>query len=263
MGQTLPMRNPRRSLGFVICCAACLLATACSSDENSSSVSTTSDTLAVPSTTTTTTTTTIVVAPTTAAPTITIPAPTTTLPAPTSTTAAPTTTVAPTTTTLPPGASLSLANDGIGDARFGAEPGEVIAYISGVVGEQNEDSGWVDAISRTCAGTAIRFVRWGDLTLLFGDESSVASGPRHFFAWEFGPAAEIEPAPAGLATPEGISIRSSVVDIGRAYPTATLFEGDELATASAHIDDNLFAFITDTKDSGVITAMLGGQGCGE
>ncbi len=258
---TLLVNNRRRPLLVSLGCALSLLLGACGSDASNSP---TSDTLASPSTTSTPTT----LAATTVAPIPTSPAtqpppppPTTTTSPPT--TVAPTTTIPETTTTLPAGAALVLRNDGIGDARFGTDPDEVIAYISGVVGAPVQDSGWVDAISRTCRGTEVRFVTWGDLTLAFGDDSDVSSGRRHFVSWSFGPAAEPLAAPAGMATAEGISIGSSVVDIGRAYPTASLFEGDELSTASAQIADGLFAFLTGTSDSGVVTAMLGGQGCGE
>jgi len=254
--QTLQMRTQRTLVSVAMCSALLFAAAACAGDDDSSSPS---NTLAEPSTTTTVVSTTVVPTTKPAVPTT---QPATTVPA-TTTTLAPTTTVEATTTTAPPGASLSIRSGGIADAPFGADPNEVIAYVSGVIGDPTEDSGWVDAISRTCPGTEVRFVRWGDLTLLFGDESEVESGRRHFFAWDFGPADEIDPSPAGLATPEGISIGSSVVDIGRVYPNATLFEGDELATASAQIDESLFAFLTDTRDLGVITAMVGGQGCGE
>ena len=74
---------------------------------------------------------------------------------------------------------------------------------------------------------------------------------------------EIEPSPAGLRTAEGVGLGSTVAEVGRAYPDASLFGGDELATASIQISDDLFAFVTGTEDTGVVTAMLGGQGCGE
>ena len=244
----------------VLLVAGALSLAACASDDAASD-STVSDTLAPPSTTVVTTTT---LAPTTDAPTTTVAAVTTTAVATTTTAAATTTTEAVTTTTEPPaGAALTLDDDGIGETTFGNDPDEVILYVNRLVGDPDEDTGWVDALSRTCPGTEVRSVRWDDLTLLFGDDSSVDSGRRHFFAWSFGPATEVQASPAGVATAEGISIGSTVADIGRAYPSASLFEGDELSTASAHINDNLFAFITSTDDGGVVTAMLGGQGCGE
>lgn len=264
-----------RAIRVAIVCAVVVAAGSCGSDEDSAS---TPNTFADPSTTTTAVgdtiaatdpPATVVVEPTVTAAAVptTIAQPATTTPATTTpattTTAATTTTVEATTTTIPPGASLSLRSDGLGDAPFGAEPDEVVAYVSVLVGEPVQDSGWVDAISRTCPGTEVRFVQWGDLTLLFGDDSGVATGRRHFFAWSFGPAADIKASPIGVATSEGISIASSVEDIGRAYPSTRLFEGDELSTASASIEPDLLAFVTTTRDDGVITAMLGGQGCGE
>ena len=118
------------------------------------------------------------------------------------------------------------------------------------------------ASSRTCPGTEVRFITWNDLTLTFGDESNVSSGRQHFYAWSLGPPAGAV-VPFGMHTPEGIGIASTVAEIKVAYPAVALFEGDELALASAHISEALFAFLTETADNGSIVAMLGGQGCGE
>ena len=103
------------------------------------------------------------------------------------TTAAPTT-IAP--TTVPAGAALVLRTNGVGDAAFGADADEVVAYVNSILGAPTADSGWADPFSTfgVCPGTEVRGVTWGDLTLLFSDESVVASGRRHFFTYSYGPA---------------------------------------------------------------------------
>ncbi|MEZ5247747.1 MAG: hypothetical protein R2713_00570 [Ilumatobacteraceae bacterium] len=97
--------------------------------------------------------------PTTAVPPAT-PAPT---PAPST---APSTSMAPTTapsTTVAVLSSLTLRPDGLGTARFGADPEQVISYVAAILGRPTEDSDWVDETTafpecpgdeiRSCAGT--------------------------------------------------------------------------------------------------------------
>lgn len=98
----------------------------------------------------------------------TVPPPT---PAPTSTVAASTTssTSSTTTTSVPKAAKLVVAADGLGDALFGAEPEQVISYVTAVIGPPSDDSGWIDANTDfpACPGNELRIVRWDDLRLLF------------------------------------------------------------------------------------------------
>lgn len=196
-------------------------------------------------------------APTTEAPTTTL-APTTIAPV----TVPPTTsTDAPTTTTRPIGASLPLRFDGLGDARFGAEPADVIAAISGVLGKPTADSNWVVASQIGCPGKDARTVFWDDLKLTFGDASNESTGRRHFFTWSFGPPAGAAPKPAGMATALGVTIGTSVTQIRKLYPAAKLIVGNDTVTPSAQLGDGLFVYLTDTTPSGVVTAVLGGQAC--
>ena len=71
-----------------------------------------------------------------------------------------------------------LSGEGIGSAEFGAEPDAVISYITSLLGEPTNDTGWIDPLSvGACPGTEIRFVDWGTLSLVFGDASQVDAGP--------------------------------------------------------------------------------------
>ncbi len=191
-------------------------------------------------------------------------APTTTR-APTTTTAAtlaPTTsTEAPTTTTRPIGSALPLRFDGLGDARFGAEPADVIAAVSDVLGKPTADSNWVVASQIGCPGAEARTVFWDDLKLTFGDDSNASTGRRHFFTWSFGPPAGAAPKPAGMATALGLTIGTSVTQIQKLYPGAKLIAGSDTVTPSAQLRDGLSVYLTDTAPSGVVTAVLGGQAC--
>jgi hypothetical protein len=180
----------------------------------------------------------------------------------TSTTLAPTTTTAAaTTTTVLIGSTIPLRFDGIGDARFGADPDDVITYISDIIGDPTADTDWINARSVGCLGEEARTVSWDDLHLTFGDESNVSTGRRHFYAWIYGPPSGSAIAPAGMATPLGISVSSSVAAIQAAYPGAQLIAGDAQVTPSAQLSAGLFAYLTDARQTGVVTVLEGGQVC--
>ena len=168
-------------------------------------------------------------------------------------------------TTVPVGASIALREDGLGDALFGAEPEGVISYLRGLLGPPTSDSGWVSAPERTCPGTEVRNVLWGDLSLMFGDQSLVRSDARHFFEWSYGQAAGEVISPFGMTTPfpQRIGVGSTVTQLRTAYPTATIFAGDELVGPSASITVDLSAFISNTGPTGEVTSLEGGHGCGE
>jgi hypothetical protein len=190
----------------------------------------------------------------------------TTVPAATTTAATTTTTTATTTaTTIPAGTALVLRNNGVGDAEFGADADEVIGYVRSILGQPTADSGWADPFSSfgVCPGTEVRGVTWGDLTLLFGDSSVVASGRRHFFTYSYGPvfAAAIEPA--GLMTSNGLSVGSTVAQLRAAFPLVVVNPGDDIFAPNFYIDDNFTGFLSGTADTDTIQSITGGIGCGE
>jgi hypothetical protein len=235
----------------------------CSSDDDEPEPTTTTaavaTTTAPPPTTTTVRTT---LPPTTAAPTT---VSRTTVPATTSTTSTTTTTVPPsTTTTVPAGSALVLRDNGLGSAAFGADPDGVIDYVSSIVGKPTVDSGWIDPLSLgACPGTEIRTVTYGDLQLFFSDESTVASGRRHFFSYVYGPPFGATINPAGLATDAGISVGSAVLELRNTYPAAEVFPGDATSPATFSITAGLTGLLTAAEDTGTITEVQGGFGCGE
>jgi hypothetical protein len=158
---------------------------------------------------------------------------------------------------------LVLLFDGLGDARFGADAQDVIDYVVAILGAPTKDSDWVEAIQFTCPGSRVRFIDWGDLTLTFGDESSVTTGRDHFVSWEYGRPEGAILSPAGVMTPEGIGVGSTVAELQAAYPAAIVSAGDEVVASSAQLSEGLFAFVTSADSAGVITDLIGGQPCGE
>lgn len=183
----------------------------------------------------------------------------------TSTTSPPTTTTSlvTTTTVVDPIKALVLRRDGIGDVRFGVDPEAVISYLKSQIGDPTRDSGYVDSFSEfgNCPGARVRGVRWGDLTLLFGDESTVAEGRLHFFAWKYGPPSGSRPVPAGLIAEGDITLGSTVAAIIKAFPKTEIF-ADEIFGAGFEIVRTLSGSLTDASASGRVTVMYGGIACG-
>lgn len=182
----------------------------------------------------------------------------------TTTTTSTTSTSAPaTTTTVDPARALLLRRDGIGDVRFGVDPEGVLTYLKARLGAPDEDSGYVDAFSEfgNCPGTRVRGVRWGDLLLLFGDESTVAEGRLHFFSWRYGPAGTGGAEPAGLKAEGGITLGSTVTAILEAFPQTTVFT-DENFGAGFEIVRTLSGTLSGSEASGLVTVLYGGIACG-
>lgn len=191
--------------------------------------------------------------------------PTTSTSSTTSTTSSSSTTsTTSTTSTVPVGARLVLSASGLGDAAFGVDPEPVLDHVRAVLGPPTDDTGWIDAAGPfgSCPGTTVRGVRWGDLLLLFGDESEESTGRLHFFAYVYGPPAGAEPTPGGLATATGLGIGTTVAELVRLHPDVQLYS-DLVAGSAFVIEPRLTGNITSTEPDGVVTAVYGGISCGE
>jgi hypothetical protein len=238
--------------------AVALLATgACSEETTSSTATTDTDVTADPTTTAADTTTTSTSSTTT----------TTTL-APTTTVAATTTSSSSTTTTTISRAQeeLVLQPDGIGQAKFGADPDGIVEYMSSILGSPSADTGWIDPFTfALCPGNEVRRVEWGVLSLLFSDDSTVASGRRHFFAWEYGLAGQIGDEPQGLATAGGTTLGTRVVDLRAEFPEVAVNAGEDDGSflPNFYVSDDFRGLLTGATDEDLVTVMFGGLGCGE
>jgi len=181
----------------------------------------------------------------------------------TTSTSSTTTSLVTTTTVADPIKELELRRDGIGDVRFGVDPEAVVNYLKSRLGEPTRDSGYVDSFSEfgSCPGARVRGVYWGDLLLLFGDESTVAEGRLHFFSWRYGPASTTGPIPAGLTAEGGITLGSTVAAITQAFPQVVVYN-DELFGAGFEIVRTLSGTLTSAAASGRVTVLYGGISCG-
>jgi hypothetical protein len=160
--------------------------------------------------------------------------------------------------------TIVLADDGLGITTFGDAADETIAAVTAVLGEPDEDSGWVDPLMvGACAGEEARFVAWGSLFLYFSDRSTFGDGERHFFAYSYGSERDLEAIPEGLATWEGIGLGTSVAFLRAAYADVVIEAGEEgLLASSFYVDDTLSGRLTGADDDDLVTVIIGGDPCG-
>ena len=268
-GMSTPLRHDRRTrvrtrltAGLLVAAA---LVSACAGGDDDDSAGDTVPTPSVGSTGATTGEDTAVVDVTTT----TTEAPTTT-PAPTE---APTTIATTTTTTLPPTTTTSeplsvqelvLRTDGLGSARFGADPEGVIAYVTSILGGNTADTGWVDPFTfAACNGTVARKVDWGVLSLHFTDLSGYGSDRRHFVGYEYGLVGQIGDEPVGLRTPGGITRGSRVVDLLAEFPDASVNAApDENFPDNFYVSDVFWGLLTGVEQDDLVTVFFGGEPCG-
>jgi len=183
---------------------------------------------------------------------------------PVTSTSSTTTSTTSTTTTVVEGDELVLRSNGLGSARFGVEPEGVISFVTSLLGPSDDDSGYVDSFSEfgTCPGSEVRGVRWGDLLLLFGDDSDFGSGRRHFYQWQFGPQTSSPLRPNGPLTDGLIGLGSTLADIRRVYPDVEVF-ADEMFGPGFELEPLLWGTLTDDAETGRVIALVGGTPCGE
>lgn len=190
----------------------------------------------------------------------------------TTSTTSTTTTTTTTTTTIP---AFVLESDGVGGVKFGAQPDEAIAYVTGFLGPHKGDSGWVDAFSKygTCPPPEVRGVEWGGaegwfgFVLLFTKAATahLPEGGEHFFSYYYLDGTD----PEGLATADAIFIGSSMADLQATYGTdLEIFDDEIFGTtwfserdfAAEHV---LGGSMTGEEQDDFVETINGGVGCGE
>jgi hypothetical protein len=155
-----------------------------------------------------------------------------------------------------------LSENGIGSARFGADPDAVVDYVSSIIGPPTTDSGWADPSAfPACPGSVVRAVSWRDLTLYFGDETE--GGRRHFFGDTFGPPFGESIDPPGVATDAGLTVGSTVADLRTAYPSAGIEPANGQAPANFTIVEGLSGYLTGTAETDLVSELVGGLACGQ
>jgi hypothetical protein len=161
---------------------------------------------------------------------------------------------------------LILTGDGLGSAQFGADPEQVIEYVTSILGSNTADTGWVDPFTfAACEGTIARRVDWGVLSLLFTDLSPVANGRRHFIGYEYGRVGQVGDDPVGLHTPGGITLGSRVVDLLAEFPEAVINAGEPQSDIpdNFYVSTVFYGLLTGVTPDDYVTVLFGGYGCFE
>lgn len=164
-------------------------------------------------------------------------------------------------------------------ARFGDPSTDVLAAIRAVLGDPDSDSG--RSANDFCDGSIVRFVRWGNLELVFtGDEGPIGEvgdgdgegvgddaespAPLTFTQWF----ADGHRTPTGLVTPEGVGESGTVglleVTYGSALQLVAAFE-DDIVGVFAVTNPQTGAVLNGTTlgldPDGVVTTLWAGDSC--
>ncbi|MGA0219704.1 MAG: hypothetical protein ACO38I_08180 [Ilumatobacteraceae bacterium] len=183
------------------------------------------------------------------------------------TTTTTTTTTLPPTTTIPPPLGvdeLILGPNGIGGALLGADPDTSVGYISSILGAPTDDSGWVDPLEfYLCRGTTVRRVEWGVLSVMFGDESDIATGRTHLISWTYGLIDRLGDEPLGLRTAGGVTLGDQLAGLRAEFGSIAVDEGDADLDIppSFYIGPTLRGLSTGVADEDYVLVLIGGSGC--
>lgn len=114
----------------------------------------------------------------------------------------------------PPVGELVLRSDGLGVVAFGEPLETALPALTTAVGSQpTADSTTTGVMPQGFGGTAVRFVSFGRLTVIFSDGGYYRDdGVMYFAGWSLG-----GPGQANWATPQGITIGSTVDDLRTAF----------------------------------------------
>lgn len=175
----------------------------------------------------TTTTTTTASTSTSSSTVVASPSPSTSTTSTTTSSTTTTTTSAGTTTetTAPETVALVLRPDGIGSTYFGADAGNALAAFEDILGDSDEDTGWVDQQENygICLGNEVRFVRWGSLQVFFTDgPSDWRPAGRHFASYTH--AGHFAGDELALVTADGLALGSPVGDVRAQFGDDAVFD---------------------------------------
>lgn len=208
--------------------------------------------------------------PSTTRPAVPTTAPTTTTLAATSTTPpqSTTTTTVETTTTTRADPLLVLRSDGVDDLVFGDTADDVLAVLEGLLGEPDDDTGWVDQMQNygVCLGDEVRFVRWGSFQAFFTDGPSdwAPAGVRHFASYT--QAGVFDGETLDMVTGEGLSLGSPVGDVRAIHGEDAVYDDGLYGPVFVHDPPGpaqLWGSVSGLAPDDVVESITGSYACGE
>lgn len=131
--------------------------------------------------------------------------------------------------TPPDVGAVELSRDGLGVVALGEGAETALEELRGALGRPNTVTRWLPkerSLWGRCPGEQVRGAKWGDLWVLFSDETELGSGP-HVFGWILG-LAGMSDERLEVRTAEGIGVGSSIAELRAAYGERVAFEPYEL-----------------------------------
>ena len=146
--------------------------------------------------------------------------------------------------------------------QFGQAEDLVLDEIAAVLGDPDSDSGATE--NDFCDGSSARFVRWGNLELVFTNVGLDPETPRRFTQWF----ADGHLDPTGLVTPEGLGVTATVGFLEVTFPTAFVLQPafeDDIVGIFAITNPSTGAVLNGTTlgldPNGVVTSLWAGDSC--
>lgn len=130
--------------------------------------------------------------------------------------------------TVPESAGVVLSRDGLGVVAFGDPAEPALQALRDAMGKPNSVTRWLSmdrSLWGACPGDLVRGAKWGDLWVIFSDESELGA-ERHVSSWVLGRAGVY--GRTQLRTAEGIGVGSTVAELRAVYGDRLSLQTHEL-----------------------------------
>jgi hypothetical protein len=166
---------------------------------------------------------------------------------------------------LPLVEALRLGEGGVGSFRFGDDAEEVIAGLTELLGQDDDDTDWGPPATPfgACPANEARALRWGWLIAFFTDTSPFGDGRRHFSGWRYGFGVDEQSLyPEGLQLGIGIAPGDTLAVVKGAHPGAVeVVPATTTTPARFQVGTSYGGTIDGAGDDAVITTLEAGVGC--
>jgi hypothetical protein len=143
--------------------------------------------------------------------------------------------------------------------RFGDDAEPVLDALVGTLGDPDTDTGFAEV--ELCFSALTRFVRWGQLEVVLGEDDE---GAATFTQWHVDGADD----PIGLVTIDGLGVGATVgfleVNYGSALELVPAFEGSEtglFAVTNSGSGASLVGITDSLEPEGIVESMWAGDEC--